>query len=241
MNEIVVLDDGLLIPVSKQLRHLEKVIIGNLRQVQSSKVVIVEALMEIRDSGLWLSDWPTPRTFEEYLEAFVQRVRDGCPDVTISRPALLESMRFWKRLILGSGADANTVLNVPVRMLRLLEGTAHFDKDGKVTALSGGLNEDAMPQSAREGSPQDRFDALVDAALSVYQDAGGREAVGFVKSVRNEPEITFLRGVGREIEVRIMMHRPEQPAITVLRWDEEWPGCAELEFFRRLRVREAGR
>ena len=235
MSQAITVIDGQVVVSAEQLRHLEKVIIGNLRQVQSSKVAIVEALMEIRDSGLWLSDWPTPKTFEEYLDAFVGRVRDGNPDVTISRPTLQESMRFWKRLVLGSGADASAVLNAPVRLLRLLEGTAHFDKDGKVTALSGGLNEDAMPQPAREGEPQDRFNALLDTALSLQDQY---EAVGFVKSVRNEPEITFLEGLGlRKVDVRILLHRPEQPALTILRWNERWPEYAEAEFWRRLRVR----
>ena len=221
------------------LHVLESVIIHNLRQVQSSKVFIVEALMEIRDSGLWQSDWPTPTTFEEYLDSFVQRVRDGNPDVAISRPTLQESMRFWKRLVTGSGADANSVLNAPVRMLRKLEGMAHFDNDGKVTAITGGLNEDAMPQSARGGEPQDRFDALVDTALSVLQDAGPGEAVGFVKSVRNEPEITFLGAAGcRQISVRVLLHRPDQPALAVYTWGEKWPDCARDEYFRRLRVRD---
>lgn len=222
------------------LHVLESIVIHSLRQVQQSKVAIVQALMEIRDSGLWLSDWPQPKTFEEYLDSFVQRVRDGYPDVAISRPTLQESMRFWKRLVLGSGADANSVLNAPVRMLRKLEGMAHFDNDGKVTAIAGGLNEDAMPQSAREGEPQDRFDALVDTTLSVLQDAGPGEAVGFVKSVRNEPEITFLRGVRREVSVRVLLHRPEQPALAVYKWNERWPDCALNEYLRRLRVRVTG-
>jgi len=234
MNKLVTIENRV---ARDHLSALESIVVHNLRQVQSSKVAIVEALMEIRDSGLWLSDCPQPRTFEDYLGAFVQRVRDHHPDVTISRPTLQESMRFWKRLVLGSGADASSVLNAPVRMLRKLEGMAHFDGDGRVTAITDGLNEDAMPQSAREGEPQDRFDALVDTALSVLQDVGPGEAVGFVKSVRNEPEITFTLGIGRNVGVRILLHRPEQPALAVYEWGEKWPGCARDEYFRRLRVR----
>ncbi len=233
--------------ISGRLAEMETQAIQCLFIVQEAKARCVEALKIIQNELLWMQETyadgsPVHRTFDDYLDAFTERVRELHPELQIGARSLREALRLDKRMARGDMSLRN-VLGLPIPVLRVLETVAEFDYYGNVLGLRDGLNEEVMPQDVRDApSAQDAFDALLRAVIAIHNesgDHGSAEAMSFLRSLKNEPDVWFGAGNTenpRQICVFVVSHVEGEPYMARYGWDDVWPREAEDAYLKKLGV-----